>query len=70
MTFDYCGYAGKTLRVDLTKGKIIKEEQSKQREEKYLGGRGADAKILFDELNQNINPLHSDNILCIGWRNG
>ena len=65
MTFDYGGYAGKTLRIDLTKGKIIKEKQSKQRIEKYLGGRGADAKILFDELNPKIDPLHSDNILCI-----
>ena len=65
MTFDYGGYAGKTLRVDLTKGKVITETQSKNRVEKYLGGRGADAKILFDELIPNINPLHSDNVLCI-----
>lgn len=65
MTFDYGGYAGKTLRIDLTKGKIIKETQSKPKLEKYLGGRGVDAKILFDELKPNINPLHSDNVLCI-----
>jgi len=65
VTFDYCGYAGRTLRVDLSRGKIIKETQSKSRIEKYIGGRGADAKILFDELIPNINPLHNDNILCI-----
>ena len=65
MTFDYGGYAGKTLRIDLTKKKISKEILSKPRVEKYLGGRGADAKILFDELEPTINPLHSDNILCI-----
>ena len=65
MTFDYGGYAGKTLRIDLTKGKITKDPQSKQRIEQYLGGRGADAKILFDELEPQINPLHKDNILCI-----
>ena len=52
MTFDYGGYAGKTLRVDLSKGKIIKEAQSKPRVEKYLGGRGADAKICLMSLNQ------------------
>jgi hypothetical protein len=63
MTLDYGGYAGKILRVDLTKGKVTEEEQSRTRVEKYLGGRGGDAKILFDELNPN--PLGPNNILCI-----
>ena len=40
MTFNYGGYAGKALRIDLTKGKVTKETQSKQRVEKYLGGEG------------------------------
>lgn len=65
MTFDYGGYAGKILRVDLSKGKVTEEEQSRARVEKYLGGRGGDAKIMFDELNPRVNPLGPSNILCI-----
>ena len=33
---------------------------------KYLGGAGINAKILFDELNKNVEPLSPDNLLIIG----
>ncbi|UCG70354.1 MAG: aldehyde ferredoxin oxidoreductase family protein [Thermoplasmata archaeon] len=59
------GYAGKILRVDLSKGKVKSEELSKEACIKYIGGRGRDAKVLFDELPINANPLGKENILCI-----
>jgi aldehyde:ferredoxin oxidoreductase len=59
------GYAGKLLRVDLSKEKIKKEELSKEICRNYIGGRGRDAKILFDELSFNAHALGKDNILCI-----
>jgi aldehyde:ferredoxin oxidoreductase len=61
----YGGYAGKLLYIDLTKHKISKVPLSKDLCIQYLGGRGRDAKILFDEINENVHPLSPDNVLCI-----
>jgi aldehyde:ferredoxin oxidoreductase len=65
MTKKLGGYSGKVLRVDLTKEKVKKEDLSKEVCKQYIGGRGRDAKVLFDELPPNANPLGKDNILCI-----
>jgi aldehyde:ferredoxin oxidoreductase len=59
------GYAGKLLRVDLTKEKVKKQDLSKDVCKAYIGGRGSDAKILFDEMPQNAGALGKENILCI-----
>jgi aldehyde:ferredoxin oxidoreductase len=59
------GYAGKILRIDLSKEKIKKEELSKEVSKNYIGGRGRDAKVLFDELSPKTAALDKDNILCI-----
>ncbi len=59
------GYAGKTLHINLSKGKIKTKELKKEVCKQYLGGRGRDAKVLFDELPVKANPLGKDNILCI-----
>ncbi|MEM1537465.1 MAG: aldehyde ferredoxin oxidoreductase family protein [Candidatus Nezhaarchaeales archaeon] len=65
MGFELGGYAGTLLRVDLTKGKVEKVPLSKELCALYIGGRGRDAKILFDELPPETDPLSPDNILCI-----
>ncbi|MCK5420031.1 MAG: hypothetical protein KAI93_16020, partial [Desulfobacterales bacterium] len=44
------GYAGKILRVNLSNGKINKEDISDQMKNKFLGGRGFAVKILWDEV--------------------
>ncbi|MCK5547646.1 MAG: aldehyde ferredoxin oxidoreductase, partial [Thermoplasmata archaeon] len=62
---EYGGYAGQLLRIDLTKGKVKKEALSKELCRLYIGGRGRDAKILFDELSPNTDPLGPGNILCL-----
>jgi aldehyde:ferredoxin oxidoreductase len=59
------GYAGTVLRIDLSKGKVKKEELSREECRQYIGGRGRDAKVLFNEVPVNADPLGKDNILCI-----
>ncbi|UCE74829.1 MAG: aldehyde ferredoxin oxidoreductase family protein, partial [Methanomassiliicoccales archaeon] len=65
MTKKLGGYAGKLLRIDLTKEKVKTQELSKEICKKYIGGRGSDAKVLFHELSPKANPLGKENILCI-----
>ncbi|MBC8225345.1 hypothetical protein H8E65_12205, partial [Candidatus Bathyarchaeota archaeon] len=44
------GYAGKLLRVDLTEGTLEDWPWDEQAYRSYLGGTGAGAKILYDEV--------------------
>jgi len=53
------------LLIDLSRGKIKKERLLKELCTLYIGGRGLDAKILYDELPPETDPLSPDNILCI-----
>ncbi len=58
------GYGGRILRVDLTTGKLHEEPT-----EKYLnwvGGRGINEWILFNELPVEAKPLDPENIFTIG----
>ena len=59
------GYAGTVLRVDMSRRKIVKQPLDKERLALYFGGRGADARLLFDELKVDCDPLGPDNILCL-----
>jgi aldehyde:ferredoxin oxidoreductase len=54
------GYAGNILRVNLSKGRISKEEISEKMRRKFLGGRGFAAKILWDEVS-GVDPLSGEN---------
>ena len=53
----------KMLRIDLTEGKISREDLPVSIWEDYLGGRGIGAKILYDELPPKTDPLSPENIL-------
>ncbi|MFX1297177.1 MAG: aldehyde ferredoxin oxidoreductase family protein [Promethearchaeota archaeon] len=57
------GYTGKIIRADLTTGKIKFDRISEEFCEKYIGGYGFGAKILWDELKPGIDPLGPENIL-------
>ncbi len=57
------GYTGKVLRINVTTGRITKEELSDKDAKQYLGGRGLGAKYLFDELKPGTDPLGPDNKL-------
>ncbi len=63
MSSKWFGWKGKILRIDLSKGNIIKQNLSKELARSYIGGRGINAKILYDELKAGIDPLSANNIL-------
>jgi aldehyde:ferredoxin oxidoreductase len=54
------GYTGKILRVDLTTGKITEEPSSKYLP-RYIGGRGLGARIYWDEITPETQPLSPEN---------
>jgi aldehyde:ferredoxin oxidoreductase len=57
-----CGYVGKILRVDLTTGQVT-EEPSSRYLPKYIGGRGLGARIYWDEIMPETEPLSPENKL-------
>jgi aldehyde:ferredoxin oxidoreductase len=59
------GYAGNILRVDLTTSKVV-TESIKKYTQRFLGGRGINQFILFNELDRLVTPFEPANRLCIG----
>jgi aldehyde:ferredoxin oxidoreductase len=55
------GWTGKCLRVNLTKNDFQIEDVSQELMEKFLGGRGLGAKVLFDEIDPLVDPLSPEN---------
>ena len=57
------GYAGKTLRINLSK--IVSKVQTteKQLMTTYLGGRGFNSRRVYDELPRKVEPLSPENKL-------
>lgn len=64
MRFKYGGYAGRLLVIDLSHRKIKKKTLPKKLCTLYIGGRGLDAKMLYDQVLPETDPLSPDNILC------
>ena len=58
-------YAGKILRVDLSTGRISREPTVKYAS-KWLGGRGINMKILYDEVRPWATPYEPANIMVFG----
>jgi aldehyde:ferredoxin oxidoreductase len=63
MSFAYKGYVGKYLRVDLTRGKIVELPLRKEWARYYIGGSGMAARILYDEVTPEVEPLSPENLL-------
>jgi aldehyde:ferredoxin oxidoreductase len=59
----YKGYVGKILRADLSTGRTWETKIEDDFAEKWIGGRGFIAKILYDELEPGIDPLSPKNKL-------
>lgn len=59
----YYGYAGKILRINLTKNQIKLQHTEKQLITGFLGGRGFNSKRLFDETRKGLDPLSPQNKL-------
>lgn len=66
------GYAGHTLRIDLSSGRIEKEPLKPEWVEDYIGGRGFTAKILYDENPPGVDPFGPENrfIIAMGPLSG
>ncbi|RLG60313.1 aldehyde ferredoxin oxidoreductase [Candidatus Geothermarchaeota archaeon] len=57
------GWAGRILKIDLTKRKHTVVELPRDLAERFVGGRGFAIKILWDELPRGTDPMSPDNIL-------
>jgi aldehyde:ferredoxin oxidoreductase len=55
------GWVGTLLRVNLTNGSIKVEELSGALTDQFLGGRGLASKILYDEVDAQVDPLSPQN---------
>lgn len=60
------GYGGRILRIDLTERKFRKETLDSSWIRPVVGGRAANTKRLYEELNPDCDPLGPDNILIFG----
>jgi aldehyde:ferredoxin oxidoreductase len=54
------GYTGKLLRVNLSNGRVSKEEIPESTQTDFLGGRGFAIKLLWDEV-KRVDPLSEKN---------
>jgi len=59
------GYAGKVLRVNLSKGTSAVEPLNFEEARRFIGGRGLAAKMLFDEVPPEVSPLDPKNKLIL-----
>jgi aldehyde:ferredoxin oxidoreductase len=57
------GYNKKILRVDLTRRKVEVQELDDSLLEKYVGGAGLGARLLYDETTPATDPLGPENVL-------
>lgn len=60
------GWMGTILRVDLTSGKIEKEPLSEELGRNYLGGRGINVRILYNEVPAGLDAYDPENRLIFG----
>ena len=60
------GWVGTNLEVDLSRGKIERQQGDPQLVEAYLGGKGTNFKLLWDRVPPEVDPFSPDNLLIIG----
>jgi len=60
------GVAGQMLWVDLTHGSLEKRPLEKALLKDYLGGRGINAKLLWELTDKGLDPLSPENPLIFG----
>ena len=60
------GWAGTILWIDLDKKTVTKEKIPKEWKKKFLGGRGINVKILFDQVKAGTDPLSPENVIILG----
>ena len=62
------GWAGKYLEIDLSSGKIESHPLDMELRRLFLGGRGLGARLLWDLVGPEVEPLSPENVLifCAG----
>lgn len=60
------GYMGQVLRLDLSGNKATVHELSKVLARNFIGGRGLNSKVLYDEVGPDVDPLGPGNLLIFG----
>ena len=55
------GWAGTTLEIDLSLGKIKKKESDSELHEAYLGGRGTNTQMFWDRVPVEVAAFSPDN---------
>jgi len=60
------GYKGKILRIDLSKVVVREEALSRSLAKNYIGGRGLNSMILYDEVEPGTDAFDPDNPLIFG----
>ena len=60
------GWCGRILYVDLSRRKISKKPLPKDLISRFIGGRGINAKLLWDLSKPGIDPLSPENPLIVG----
>ncbi len=60
------GYAGQSLYVDLTSGKMERMSIDRSTYEKFIGGMGINLKLMQEHSIPGVNELSPDNIVVIG----
>lgn len=61
------GYAGRVLRLDLTRRVAVKSETGYGLARDFVGARGFGARILWDEVKPGIDPLCSENKMVLSF---
>jgi len=59
----YHGYAGRILRINLTKNRVKIQPTEKSLIIEFLGGRGFNSKRIYDEVPKDVAPLSPQNKL-------
>jgi len=59
------GLAGATLHINLTSGEIKRVPTDEQFMREWYGGRGVTAKIIYDQVPRNADPLGPENIFIL-----
>jgi len=60
------GYGGRILRIDLTEQNVRIEPLNSSWVKPVIGGRAANTKRLFEEIDPDCDPLGLDNVLIFG----
>lgn len=60
---EHFGYAGRILRIDLTKRQIRTLPTEKRTIKSFVGGRGFNSKTLYEEVSREVDSLSPENKL-------